>query len=53
MELTPDGLALVDDAVVAKTESDRQLLGRLDPADVDALQALVKKLLLVLEPPGG
>src|SRR3954464_6089126 len=53
VELTAEGLALVDAAVVAKTESDRQLLGRLDPAEAEALQRLLKKLLLIMEPPGG
>lgn len=53
VELTEEGLALVDAAVVAKTQADRQLLARLDPADVDALQGLLRKLLLVLEPPGS
>jgi len=51
VELTDEGLALVDAAVVAKTHSDRQLLARLDAADVPALEALLRKLLLVLEPP--
>src|SRR6185369_9976928 len=41
VELTDRGLALVDDAVAAKGESDRLLLGRLDPPDVDALEALL------------
>jgi DNA-binding MarR family transcriptional regulator len=53
VELTDAGLALVDEAVVAKTQADRQLLARLDPADVDGLEGLLRKLLFVLEPPGG
>jgi DNA-binding MarR family transcriptional regulator len=53
VELTPEGLELVDEAVAAKTQADRQLLARLDAADVDALQALLRKLLSVIEPPGG
>jgi len=53
VELTDEGLALVDAAVVAKTQADRQLLSRLDPSDVAALEGHLRRLLLVLEPPGG
>lgn len=53
VELTDRGLALVDDAVAAKSASDRQLLGRLDAQDVSALEQLLRKLLGVLEPPEG
>ena len=53
VELTDRGLALVDDAVAAKGESDRQLLGRLEAKDVRALEDLLRKLLGVLEPPEG
>src|SRR3954465_12547730 len=53
VELTADGLALLHAPVLAKTESDRQLLGRLDPVEAEALQRLLKKLLLIMEPPGG
>jgi DNA-binding MarR family transcriptional regulator len=53
VELTPEGLELVDDAVAAKTQADRQLLGRLDAADVAALEDLLRKLLSVVEPPGS
>src|SRR4051794_16350500 len=53
VELTEEGLKLVDDAVIAKTVADRQLLGRLEPDDVDALQGLLRKLLSALEPPGS
>jgi DNA-binding MarR family transcriptional regulator len=53
VELTDAGLSLVDDAVAAKTQADRQLLGRLEPRDVDALEGLLRKLLSALEPPGG
>ena len=53
VELTEAGLALVDDAVAAKTQADRQLLARLDPADADALEGLLRKVLSVLEPPGS
>jgi DNA-binding MarR family transcriptional regulator len=53
VELTEEGLRLVDDAVAAKTHADRQLLARLDATDVDTLQGLLRKLLSVLEPPGS
>jgi DNA-binding MarR family transcriptional regulator len=53
VELTDTGLALVDDAVAAKTQADRQLLGRLDPQDVEALEGLLRRLLVVLEPPAS
>jgi DNA-binding MarR family transcriptional regulator len=53
VELSDAGLTLVDDAVAAKTQADRQLLGRLDPKDVAALERLLRTLLLVLEPPGS
>jgi DNA-binding MarR family transcriptional regulator len=53
VELTEEGRSLVDDAVAAKTQSDRQLLARLDAADVEALTVLLRKLLSVVEPPGG
>ncbi len=53
VELTEAGLALVDEAVAAKTQADRQLLSRLDPKDVEALQGLLRTLLSVLEPPGS
>src|SRR6186713_716484 len=49
VELTDEGLALVDQAVEAVTESDRQLLARLDADEIAQLQALLKKLLASLE----
>jgi DNA-binding MarR family transcriptional regulator len=51
VELTDEGLALVDQAVEAVTESDRQLLGRLDGQEMTDLEALLRKLLAGLEPP--
>ena len=48
--LTDDGEKLVDEAVTAVAESDRQLLARLDPDEVAQLQVLLKKLLAGLEP---
>jgi DNA-binding MarR family transcriptional regulator len=53
VELTPEGLRLVDEAVAAKTQADRQLLARLDAGEVDTLQSLLRKLLSILEPPVG
>jgi DNA-binding MarR family transcriptional regulator len=53
VELTDAGLALVDEAVAAKTQADRQLLARMDPADVESLQRLLRILLSALEPPGS
>jgi len=50
VELTDEGARLVDEAVAAVAESDRQLLGRLDPDEIAQLQALLKKLLASLEP---
>ena len=50
VELTDEGEKLVDEAVAAVAESDRQLLGRLDPDEISQLQGLLKKLLAGLEP---
>ena len=50
VELTDEGEKLVDEAVVAVAESDRQLLARLEPDEVAQLQGLLKKLLAGLEP---
>ena len=51
VELTDEGEKLVDQAVTAMAESDRQLLARLDPDEVAQLEALLRKLLAGLEPP--
>jgi len=50
VELTDEGARLVDEAVAAVAESDRQLLARLDADEIAQLQALLKKLLASLEP---
>jgi len=50
VELTDEGAGLVDEAVAAVAESDRQLLARLDADEIAQLQALLKKLLASLEP---
>jgi DNA-binding MarR family transcriptional regulator len=52
VELTDDGVALVDEAVAAVAQSDRQLLGRLDAKEIADLEALLRKLLTGLEPLG-
>jgi DNA-binding MarR family transcriptional regulator len=50
VELTDEGAKVVDEAVRAVAESDRQLLERLDADEVSQLQVLLKKLLAGLEP---
>jgi len=49
IELTDEGLAIVDAAVAANSESELQLLGRLDPAELETLEALLRKVLTGLE----
>lgn len=51
IELTDEGRQVVDDAVAALAISDRQLLERLDPAEVEQLEGLLRKLLALLELP--
>ena len=51
IELTDAGLEIVDAAVAANSVSDRQLLDRLDPAEVTALETILRKLLGGLELP--
>lgn len=51
VELTDEGLAVVDAAVAAITDSDRQLLDRFDQQDLADLERLLRRLLAVLEPP--
>jgi DNA-binding MarR family transcriptional regulator len=50
IELTDEGLQVVDAAVAALAISDRQLLERLDPQEVEQLEGLLRKLLALLEP---
>lgn len=52
IELTDEGLELVDAAVAANSASDRQLLERLDPHEIAQLEVLLRKLLGGLELPG-
>ena len=50
IELTDEGREVVD-AAVAATASDRQLLERLDPQEVEQLEGLLRKVLALLELP--
>jgi len=49
IELTDDGLTVVDAAVAANTASDRQLLARLDGNELTQLEILLRKVLGGLE----
>ncbi len=51
IELTDEGREVVDEAVAALAISDRQLLERLDPQDVEQLEGLLRKVLALLELP--
>ena len=51
IELTDEGREVVDAAVAALAISDRQLLERLDPRDVEQLEDLLRKVLALLELP--
>jgi DNA-binding MarR family transcriptional regulator len=51
VELTDHGRELVDTAVVANTASDRQVLARLDPGEVETLEAMLRRILAGLELP--
>ena len=51
IELTDEGREVVDEAVAALAISDRQLLDRLDPQEVDQLEGLLRKVLALLELP--
>src|SRR6476469_281948 len=52
IELMDKGSEVVDEAVAALAISDRQLMERLDPQEVEQLEGLLRKLLALLEPPG-
>ena len=49
IELTDEGIEVVDAAVAAITVSDQQLLERLDPGEIAQLEAILRKLLGGLE----
>ena len=51
VDLTDSGLEIVDAAVVANTASDRQLMERFDPQELEMLEVLLRKLLAGLDPP--
>jgi DNA-binding MarR family transcriptional regulator len=51
VELTDQGLEVVDEAVAAVTISDRQLLERLDTEEIAQLEGLLRKLIGGLELP--
>jgi DNA-binding MarR family transcriptional regulator len=51
VELTDQGLEVVDAAVAAISASDRQLVERLDPKEIAVLEGLLRKLLAGLELP--
>ena len=51
IELTDEGREVVDAAVAALAISDRQLLERLDPVEVEQLEGLLRKVLALLELP--
>jgi DNA-binding MarR family transcriptional regulator len=51
IELTDQGLQVVDAAVAALTASDRELLERLDLTEIPVLEGLLRKLLGALELP--
>jgi DNA-binding MarR family transcriptional regulator len=51
IELTDQGREVVDEAVAALAISDRQLLERLDPDEIEQLEGLLRKFLALLELP--
>jgi len=51
IELTDQGLKIVDAAVAALSASDRELLGRMDQAELVQLEGLLRKFLAGLEIP--
>ena len=51
IELTEEGLAVVDAAVAANSESERRLLAGLDADELAQLESLLRKLLGALELP--
>jgi len=51
VELTDAGVEIVDAAVEANTASDRQLMERFEPQEVEILEGLLRKFLGGLESP--
>ncbi len=50
VQLTPEGLALIDRAVAAHVENERRILASIKPSDLEGLDARLSMLLSVLEP---
>lgn len=50
VELTDEGARVLEEAVIANTTSERELLAHLSADDVASLATLLKKLLAALEP---
>lgn len=50
VQLTPKGLALINRAVAAHVENERQILASIKPSDLAELDARLSMLLAVLEP---
>ena len=53
VDLTEEGLDVVDSAVAAYMESEQQLLGRFERDEIETLGGLLRKLLAELEQPSG
>ena len=52
VQLSPDGLALIDRAVEAHVENERRILSSIKPAELAALDTRLARLLAALEPAG-
>ena len=52
VQLTPDGLALIDRAVEAHVENEQGILAAIKSSDLAALNVRLSQLLVVLEPAG-
>jgi DNA-binding MarR family transcriptional regulator len=50
VQLSPDGLALIDRAVEAHVENERRILSTIKPAELAALDIRLARLLAALEP---
>ena len=53
VQLSPDGLALIDRAVEEHVENERRILSSLKPAELAALDVRLARLLAALEPAAG
>jgi DNA-binding MarR family transcriptional regulator len=52
VELTDQGIEVVDAAVVANTAADKQVLSQLSQDEIDQLDRLLRRMLSAMEPPG-